>query len=164
MNAKQLFILVLVASLLAASCDALRRRGGLGGLAAGIGLGLLGAGLLGGFHRPYYGGYSYPLGGHGYGGYPFGGLGYGFGGYPIGPGYGGLWGYSRPHIHLYWTKVGDPWTLSMGQYIYAIFTVIWMTNCDGTIPAHCACIFQGGSQAPGHVDERILYFDRAFVI
>ena len=101
MNAKQLFILVLVASSLAASCDALRRRGGLGGLAAGIGLGLLGAGLLGGFHRPYYGGYSYPLGGYSYGGYPLGGLGYGFGGYPIGPGYGGFWRYGRPHIHLY---------------------------------------------------------------
>lgn len=104
MNARQIFVLVLVSSLLVASCDAQYfgrrgRRGGLGGLAAGIGLGLLGAGLLGGFNRPYYGGISYPYGGFGHHGLGLGyhGLGYG---YPYG-GFGGIGGLPHSHIHVY---------------------------------------------------------------
>jgi hypothetical protein len=98
MNCKKLLVLVLVAALLVASSDAWLYRGrrgrrgrfrGLGGLAAGIGIGILGSSLLGG--RPYYGygpgfgyGYGYPH--YGYYGRGFGhgfglGHGYGFGGH-----------------------------------------------------------------------------------
>lgn len=104
MNARQILVLVLVSSILVASCDAQlfgsrrRRRGGLGGFAAGLGLGILGAGLLGGFNRPYgYGGFGSPYGYGGFGrGFGYHGLGYG---YPYG-GFGGF-GYPHSHIHVY---------------------------------------------------------------
>lgn len=103
MNARQILVLVLVSSILVASCDAQlfggrRRRGRLGGFAAGLGLGILGAGLLGGFNRPYgYGGFGSPYGYGGFGGgFGYHGLGYG---YPYG-GFGGI-GFPHSHIHVY---------------------------------------------------------------